>query len=99
MDIKKERIRINCAHCENKIVLTYHTERCPKCGQPFDPEQVKSLFHNYESQVMNSKFYQAGEKMGKAGNAMAEVGNSMQSCGCTLTLITIFIIIVLALLL
>lgn len=106
MDIKQELLKVKCPYCGKNIRLTYHAEQCPKCGGEFAPEQVRKTFHDYESALANNKIYQAGERMNKSGKAIQSVGDSMQSAGgsmmrigCTMTIFTIIIIILLALIL
>lgn len=100
MDIEKEKIKIPCPSCQKRIVITYRTESCPFCNMQFNTDYIHSIFHDYETRIMNNKAYRAGEKMSEFGNATQEIGNGMSKIGCGMTLlITIPILIILALLL
>ena len=99
MDIEQEKIKIPCPNCQNKIVVTYHTESCSRCGMQFNPDYIHKIFHDYETRLLNNRAYQLGENLEKFGNATQDIGNGVSRIGCTLTLfITIPIIIILALL-
>lgn len=97
MDITQEKLKVNCPHCNKKIILTYHTTSCPKCGVNFNPDDIKKTFHDYESALVNNKLYQFGDKMGKAGDSMHNAGDSMAKLGCSMTIFTIIVIVLLSL--
>lgn len=77
MDLENTKLKLKCNHCGNHIILTYHTIKCPKCGTSYDPEEVKQIFHNYESNVENNKAYQVGQ-------ALTNFGDNAQGCGQTI---------------
>ena len=91
MDLENTKLKIKCNHCGNHIILTYHTIKCPKCGTSYDPEEVKQIFHNYESNVENSKVTQVGNALTGAGEAMQGCGQVVSSLGCLIILIFLLI--------
>lgn len=97
MDITKERLKVTCNGCQNKIVVTFNTIQCPKCGTKYDAEEVHNLFYNYETQLANSKAYNFGEKAEKTSKATSSFGDWIQTLGCLIFFIpgTIFLIFIL----
>lgn len=93
MDIEKVRLNTKCPHCKEDIVLTFNTTKCPKCHQPYDSEEVKTAFYEYESQVVNSNAYKAGETGEKIGQGLQDVGSCLQNCGCIIMLLPIVLLI------
>lgn len=82
MDIQKERLRINCPICGNKIILTFNSVSCPVCSSAFSEEEVHKVFYQYESQIANSKLANFGSNLEKVGNGMQKTGSSIQQIGC-----------------
>lgn len=91
MDLEQARLKLKCEHCKNDIILTFHTQRCPKCGFRFDPEEVKQIFYDYESQVENSKATQVGNTLDGCGTALQGCGQSLSSLGCLIMIILLLI--------
>ena len=87
MDLEQARLKLKCEHCKNDIILTFHTQRCPKCGFRFDPDEVKQIFYDYESQVENSKATQVGNALDGCGTALQGCGQSLSSLGCLIMII------------
>ena len=82
MDLEQARLKLKCEHCKNDIILTFHTQRCPKCGFRFDPDEVKQIFYDYESHVENSKATQVGDALDGCGTALQGCGQTLSSLGC-----------------
>lgn len=91
MDLENARLKLKCEHCKNDIILTFHTQRCPKCGFRFDPDEVKQIFYDYESQVENSKATQVGNTLDGCGTALQGCGQSLSSLGCLIMIILLLI--------
>ena len=91
MDLENARLKLKCEHCKNDIILTFHTQRCPKCGFRFDPDEVKQIFYDYESQVKNSKATQVGNTLDGCGTALQGCGQSLSSLGCLIMIILLLI--------
>lgn len=91
MNLENEKLNIKCPHCNNNIVLTFHTVKCPKCGGAFDPEEVKQTFYNYESNVENNKATQVGNAITGAGEAMQGCGQVISGLGCLIIIIFLLI--------
>lgn len=91
MDLEQARLKLKCEHCKNDIILTFHTQRCPKCGFRFDPDEVKQIFYDYESQVENSKATQLGNTLDGCGTALQGCGQSLSSLGCLIMIILLLI--------
>ena len=91
MDLENARLKLKCEHCKNDIILTFHTQRCPKCSFRFDPDEVKQIFYDYESHVENSKATQVGNALVGAGEAMQGCGQALSSLGCLIMIILLLI--------
>ncbi len=91
MDLENARLKLKCEHCKNDIILTFHTQRCPKCGFRFEPDEVKQIFYDYESQVENSKATQVGNTLDGCGTALQGCGQSLSSLGCLIMIILLLI--------
>lgn len=91
MDLENTKLKLKCNHCSNNIILTYHTIKCPKCGTLYDPEEVKQIFHNYESNVENNKATQVGNALTGAGEAMQGCGQVVSGLGCLIIIIFLLI--------
>nr|DAY84531.1 MAG TPA: hypothetical protein [Caudoviricetes sp.] len=91
MDLENARLKLKCEHCKNDIILTFHTQRCPKCGFRFEPDEVKQIFYDYESQVENSKATQVGNTLDGCGTALQGCGQSLSSLGCLIVIILLLI--------
>lgn len=91
MDLENARLKLKCEHCKNDIILTFHTQRCPKCGFRFEPDEVKQIFYDYESQVENSKATQVGNTLDGCGAALQGCGQSLSSLGCLIMIILLLI--------
>lgn len=91
MDLEQARLKLKCEHCKNDIILTFHTQRCPKCGFRFDPDEVKQIFYDYESHVENSKATQVGNALEGCGTALQGCGQSLSSLGCLIMIIILLI--------
>lgn len=91
MDLENTKLKLKCNHCGNHIILTYHTIKCPKCCTSYDPEEVKQIFHNYESNVENSKATQVGNALVGAGETMQGCGQALSSLGCLIIIILLLI--------
>lgn len=91
MDLENARLKLKCEHCKNDIILTFHTQRCPKCGFRFEPDEVKQIFYDYESQVENSKATQVGNTLDSCGTALQGCGQSLSSLGCLIMIILLLI--------
>lgn len=91
MDLEQARLKLKCEHCKNDIILTLHTRRCPKCGFRFNPDEVKQIFYDYESQVENSKATQVGNTLDGCGTALQGCGQSLSSLGCLIIIILLLI--------
>ena len=91
MDLEQARLKLKCEHCKNDIILTFHTQRCPKCGFRFDPNEVKQIFYDYESQVENNKATQVGNALDGCGTALQGCGQSLSSLGCLIMIILLLI--------
>lgn len=91
MDLEQARLKLKCEHCKNDIILTFHTQRCPKCGFRFEPDEVKQIFYDYESQVENSKATQVGNTLDGCGTALQGCGQSLSSLGCLIMIILLLI--------
>ncbi|MGO2565844.1 MAG: hypothetical protein ACTH8E_08645 [Brochothrix thermosphacta] len=95
MDIQKERMNLNCRSCGEDFVATFNTSSCPKCGIDFEENEIKKIFYDYESQLVNNPRYMAGEKLEKISSDLNNASKSTASFGCLTTLgCTIPIIIV-----
>ncbi|WP_347086784.1 hypothetical protein [Streptococcus rubneri] len=93
MDLEQARLKLKCEHCKNDIILTFHTQRCPKCGFRFDPNEVKQIFYDYESQVENSKATQVGNALDGCGTALQGCGQAIGNLGCLIMIILILILL------
>lgn len=91
MDLENARLKLKCEHCKNDIILTFHTQRCPKCGFRFDPDEVKHIFYDYESHVENSTATQVGNALDGCGTALQGCGQSLSSLGCLIIIILLLI--------
>ncbi|MDT2661068.1 zinc ribbon domain-containing protein [Enterococcus hulanensis] len=92
MDIKKEKLEIECPNCKKKFLLTFNTINCPHCGMHFDQEEVHQVFYNYESKLVNSKAYKTGERFKKTGETMQKTGGALQQIGCFLFLLPLAVL-------
>lgn len=91
MDLEQARLKYKCEHCKNDIILTFHTQRCPKCGFRFNTDEVKQKFYDYESHVENSKATQVGNALVGAGEVMQGCGQAVSSLGCLIIIILLLI--------
>ena len=91
MDLEQARLKLKCEHCKNDIILTFHTQRCPKCGMEYDSDEVKQIFYDYESYVENSKATQVGNTLDGCGTALQGCGQSLSSLGCLIMIILLLI--------
>lgn len=91
MDLENARLKLKCEHCKNDIILTFHTQRCPKCGFRFEPDEVKQIFYDYESQVENSKATQVGNTLDGCGTALQGCGQAIGNLGCLIMIILLLI--------
>lgn len=92
MDIESEVLKIDCPICKNKILLTFNTTSCPKCGVNYNPDDVHKVFYDYQSKLINSKSYQRNKNAGKVFNSMEKTGNALSQIGCALMMIPIGIL-------
>lgn len=90
MNLENTKLKLKCNNCNNNIILTFHTQRCPKCGVEFDQDEVKQKFYDYESSVENSTAT-------KVGNALEGVGDTIQGCGQAISSLGCLIICILLL--
>lgn len=86
MDIETESLKIYCPHCTKKIILTFNTNKCPKCQNEFNIDEVHKLFYEYQSQVLNSTGHKVGKNLESFGNTVSEAGGCIQNIGCIIFL-------------
>ena len=91
MDLEQTRLKLKCEHCKNDIILTFHTQRCPKCGFRFNTDEIKQKFYDYESHVENSTATQVGNALDGCGTALQGCGQSLSSLGCLIMIILLLI--------
>lgn len=87
MDLKNEKLEVECPNCRKKIVLTFNTTSCPKCGINYESEAVHKVFYDYESNLANSKNYQFADKAGKAADSVVKAGSCIEQLGCIIFLL------------
>lgn len=93
MKIDDITLKSQCSNCGKDIVLTYNTTKCPLCGNIFPPGSVKEIFHDYESQVVNSKANKVAAEIGRTSEGLKVVGEAMSAIGCLIILIPILIVL------
>lgn len=82
MDIKHEKLKIQCPNCGKEIIITFNTIHCPKCNQNFDSDSIHQVFYDYETQVANSSYTKAGEKLEKFSKGAEKTGKAIEQIGC-----------------
>ena len=93
MNIDDVTLKSQCSNCGKDILLTYNTTKCPLCGNIFPPGSVKEIFHDYESQVVNSKANKVAAQIGRTSEGLKVVGEAMSAIGCLIILIPILIVL------
>ena len=93
MNIDDVTLKSQCSNCGKDILLTYNTTKCPLCGNIFPPGSVKEIFHDYESQVVNSKANKVAAEIGRTSEGLKVVGEAMSAIGCLIILIPILIVL------
>ena len=93
MKIEEITLKSQCSNCGKDIVLTYNTTKCPLCGNIFPPGSIKDIFHDYESQLVNSKSNKVATKIGKTSDGLKVVGDAISAVGCLIILIPILIVL------
>ncbi|MGO3635001.1 MAG: hypothetical protein ACTIOO_01640 [Pseudolactococcus laudensis] len=93
MKIDDITLKSQCSNCGKDILLTYNTTKCPLCGNIFPPGSVKEIFHDYESQVVNSKANKVAAEIGRTSEGLKVVGEAMSAIGCLIILIPILIVL------
>jgi hypothetical protein len=91
MDLKNMKLKYTCPHCNETFLLTYHTDRCLKCGTRYNPDEIKSIFHSFESHVENSGFTQTGDSLQGCGQALQGCGGVIGGIGCLI--MSLFVLI------
>lgn len=89
MDIQKRNLKVDCPVCKQKIILTFNTRSCPKCGVKYEVEAVQNVFYEYESKLANSKQYQITNKIGKVANGVEKTGSFLENLGCIIFLLPV----------
>ena len=93
MNIDGVTLKSQCSNCGKDILLTYNTTKCPLCGNIFPPGSIKEIFHDYESQVVNSKANKVAAEIGRTSDGLKAVGEAMSAIGCLIILIPILIVL------
>lgn len=93
MKIEEMTLNSKCSNCGKDIILTYNTTKCPLCGTIFPPGSIKEIFHDYESQIINSKSSKIATKIGNTSEGLRVVGEAMSAIGCLIILIPILIVL------
>lgn len=93
MKIDDITLKSQCSNCGKDIVLTYNTTKCPLCGNIFPPGSVKEIFHDYESQVVNSNANKVAAEIGRTSEGLKVVGDAVSAIGCLIILIPILIVL------
>lgn len=91
MDLENTKLKLKCNNCNNNIILTFHTRKCPKCGTEFTEDEVKQVFYDYESKVANSTATQVGETLEGCGTTLQGCGEAISGIGCLIMIIFILI--------
>ena len=91
MDLENIKLRYTCPYCKKTFLLTYHTDRCLKCGVRYNTDEVKSIFHAYESNVENNGFTQVGDALQGCGGALQGCGGFIGGIGCLIILFFLLI--------
>jgi DNA-directed RNA polymerase subunit RPC12/RpoP len=92
MNIENEKLKVVCPHCQRKIILTFHTTKCPKCNNAYNPDEVKQVFYNYESNLANSKLNNVAESAKEVADGMEKTGGALVNLGCFLFLLPLGIL-------
>ena len=93
MKIEEITLKSQCSNCGKDILLTYNTTKCPLCWNIFPPGSIKEIFHDYESQVVNSKANKVAAEIGRTSEGLKVVGEAISAIGCLIILIPILIVL------
>ena len=93
MDIKNEKLKVACKNCNKNIVLTFNSQRCPKCHTHFDTDEIHNLFYEYESQLANSTAYKIGNNLESIGAEGQKIGGCLSNIGCIIFLLPIALLL------
>lgn len=97
MNIRNSSLKVRCDSCKRDILITFNTNKCPKCGNNFDSDGIHNLFYDAETKYLNSNYHKISKNLETTGNTLNSVGNFFKSLGCLIFSIP-FVLILLSIL-